>query len=101
VKLKQSFPQAAGFLWSIWRRWLLQPSSLLLERGMNYCLRYFFFRTGRSTIPVALLQFTGTYGTNWSAVLASISVTIIPSIIFYVFLQSKIIEGTTAVAVKS
>lgn len=52
------------------------------------------------TIPVAILRFVGFYTTDWSNVLASITITIIPTIIVYIFLQDKIVQGMTAGAVK-
>jgi raffinose/stachyose/melibiose transport system permease protein len=52
------------------------------------------------TIPVAILRFVGFYTTAWSNVLASIAITIVPTIIIYMFLQDKIVHGMTAGAVK-
>ncbi|MFB5192439.1 carbohydrate ABC transporter permease [Alicyclobacillus fastidiosus] len=60
----------------------------------------FLQQSDTQTIPVALLQFIGAYNTNWAYVFAAIVITIVPSIVFYVFLQNKIIEGTTAGAIK-
>lgn len=60
-----------------------------------------FLQQGNTqTIPVALLQFVGQYSTNWAYVFAAIVITIVPSIVFYVILQNKIVEGTTAGAIK-
>ncbi|TVX99387.1 carbohydrate ABC transporter permease [Paenibacillus cremeus] len=56
--------------------------------------------TAEQTIPVAILKFVGFYSTDWSNVFACISITIIPSVIIYVFLQEKIVQGVTSGAVK-
>lgn len=61
----------------------------------------FLRETELQTIPVSILKFMGFYSTDWSKVLASISITMIPSIIIYMFLQDKIVQGVTAGAVKS
>jgi raffinose/stachyose/melibiose transport system permease protein len=53
------------------------------------------------TVPVALLQFMGFYSTDWSKILSSISITIIPSFVVYAFLQNRIVQGFTAGAVKA
>jgi raffinose/stachyose/melibiose transport system permease protein len=52
------------------------------------------------TIPVAILRVVGFASTDWSKVLASITITIIPTIIVYIFLQDKIVKGMTAGAIK-
>lgn len=60
----------------------------------------FLRETSEQTIPVAILKFMGFYSTDWSSVFASITITIVPSIIIYVFLQEKIVQGMTSGAVK-
>ncbi len=53
------------------------------------------------TIPVAILKFIGFYSTDWSKVLASIALTMIPSIAFYMIFQNRIVQGISDGAVKS
>lgn len=60
----------------------------------------FLIRTEDQTIPVAILKYMGAYSTEWSKVLASIVVTIAPSLIVYVILQNKIVQGMTAGSIK-
>jgi raffinose/stachyose/melibiose transport system permease protein len=60
----------------------------------------FLRETDMQTIPVAILKFIGFYSTDWSSVFACISITVIPSIIIYLFLQDKIVQGMTSGAVK-
>ncbi|TFE23570.1 carbohydrate ABC transporter permease [Cohnella luojiensis] len=59
----------------------------------------FLIKSEYQTVPVAILQFMG-LSTDWPKVLASISLTIAPSLVVYMFLQNKIIQGVTAGSVK-
>ncbi|WP_313639095.1 carbohydrate ABC transporter permease [Paenibacillus sp.] len=59
----------------------------------------FLIKPEYQTIPVAILQFTG-LSTDWTKVLASIAITIAPSLVLYMCLQNKIIQGVTAGSVK-
>lgn len=52
------------------------------------------------TLPVGLTNFQGRYSTDYVGMIASVVITIIPSIIIYVILHDKIIDGMTAGAVK-
>ena len=52
------------------------------------------------TLPMGTMQFMGQYGSNWALVLAFVTLTIVPVIIFYVFAERQIISGLTAGAVK-
>lgn len=61
----------------------------------------FLKSTSEQTIPVAILKFVGFYSTDWSKVLASISITMIPSILVYMVAQDRIVQGITDGAVKS
>ena len=47
-----------------------------------------------------LLQFQGQFGTDWARVLAFVSLSLIPTIIFYLFAERQIVAGLTAGAVK-
>jgi raffinose/stachyose/melibiose transport system permease protein len=61
----------------------------------------FLQKTSEQTIPVAILRFVGFYSTDWSKVLASVSMTMIPSIVLYMLGQDKIVQGITDGAIKS
>lgn len=52
------------------------------------------------TLPVGLLNFVGRYGTNYAPMMAGIAITIIPTIVMYIFFQDKITAGIIAGAVK-
>jgi raffinose/stachyose/melibiose transport system permease protein len=52
------------------------------------------------TLPLGIMQFQGQFGTDWARVLAFISLSLIPTIIFYLFAERQIIAGLTAGAVK-
>jgi raffinose/stachyose/melibiose transport system permease protein len=52
------------------------------------------------TLPMGTMQFMGQYGSNWALVLAFVTLTIVPVIVFYIFAERQIISGLTAGAVK-
>jgi len=52
------------------------------------------------TIPLQLQIFTSQYLTQWSYLFAALSITILPILILYIFLQKSFIRGITAGAVK-
>ena len=52
------------------------------------------------TLPLGIMQFQSQYSTDWAAVMAFISVAMIPAIIFYLFAERYLISGLTAGAVK-
>src|SRR6516164_7867568 len=50
--------------------------------------------------PLGIMQYQGQYGTDWGKVLAFVSLTLTPALIFYLLAQKHIIAGLTAGAVK-
>ncbi|GLI06513.1 sugar ABC transporter permease [Paenibacillus tyrfis] len=52
------------------------------------------------TLPVAVVGFADKFNMNYGALCASISISVIPIIIIFTFLQKQIIEGVTAGSVK-
>ena len=50
--------------------------------------------------PLGMMQYQGQYGTDWGKVLAYVSLTMTPAVIFYLMAQKHIISGLTAGAVK-
>lgn len=60
----------------------------------------FLTRNVDQTLPLAMLRFSGRFGTQWAETLATVSIGIIPSIVVYLILQDKLIKGMTAGSVK-
>lgn len=52
------------------------------------------------TLPLGIQQFQGQYGTDWGRVLAFVSLSLIPTIGFYLLAERQIVAGLTAGAVK-
>lgn len=52
------------------------------------------------TLPLAVTQFQQQYGTDWASVLAFITLTMIPAVVFYLLAERQIVAGLTAGAVK-
>lgn len=52
------------------------------------------------TWPLGIMQFQGEFGTNWPKILAYLTLTIIPAIIFFLAAQRYIISGLTGGSVK-
>jgi len=50
--------------------------------------------------PMGIMVFRGEYFTDWSKVLAYVSLTLVPAIVFFLMLQKYIIAGLTGGAVK-
>jgi raffinose/stachyose/melibiose transport system permease protein len=54
----------------------------------------------KMTLPVGLMAFQGQYTTNYAGMIAAVIVTIIPTVVVYMFLHNNIMEGMVAGAVK-
>jgi raffinose/stachyose/melibiose transport system permease protein len=52
------------------------------------------------TLPLGIMQFQGQFGTDWARVLAFVSLSLVPTIGFYLLAERQIIAGLTAPAVK-
>jgi raffinose/stachyose/melibiose transport system permease protein len=52
------------------------------------------------TLPLGIMRFQGQWGTDWARILAYVSLTLIPTLIFYLFAERHIVTGLTAGAVK-
>jgi raffinose/stachyose/melibiose transport system permease protein len=46
-------------------------------------------------LPLGLMQFQGQWGTDWSAVMAYITLLMIPAVIFYLLTQKYLVTGLT------
>lgn len=60
----------------------------------------FLMSPNKMTLPVGLTEFQGRYSTNYGPMIAAVIITIIPSIVVYVWLHKHIMEGMVAGAVK-
>jgi raffinose/stachyose/melibiose transport system permease protein len=52
------------------------------------------------TLPIGATQFQGQYSTDWAAVLAFVTLAMIPAILIYLLAERQIVAGLTAGAVK-
>lgn len=52
------------------------------------------------TLPLGALQFQQQYATDWAAVLAFVTISMIPAIVIYLLAERQIVAGLTAGAVK-
>lgn len=52
------------------------------------------------TLPLGLMQFQGQYSTDWALIMAFVTLSMIPAVIFYLFAERYLISGLTAGAVK-
>jgi len=52
------------------------------------------------TLPLGIMQFQGQHSTDWAMVLAFVTLSLVPTIIFYLFAERHIVSGLTAGAVK-
>ena len=55
---------------------------------------------GHYTLPVGLLNFQGEHIANWGAILAGVTIAVVPLMILYLVFQKHIVRGLTAGAVK-
>jgi raffinose/stachyose/melibiose transport system permease protein len=52
------------------------------------------------TIPLGIANFAGQYNTNYTGQMAGLTMVILPTIIFYLFMEKNLVKGMTAGAVK-
>jgi raffinose/stachyose/melibiose transport system permease protein len=52
------------------------------------------------TLPLGVMQYRGQYASDWGAVLAFLSLAMVPAVVFYLFAERHIIAGLTAGGVK-
>ena len=50
--------------------------------------------------PLGIMQYRGEYGTEWNKILAFVTLTIAPAIVFFLAAQRYIVAGLTGGAVK-
>lgn len=56
--------------------------------------------TSKWTLPLGVGQFQGEHGTDWPSIMAFVTLSIIPAIVFYLFAERHLVAGLTAGAVK-
>ena len=67
----------------------------------NFIIPFLYLqREELRTLPLGLMLFSGRYVVQYELLFAGITVSTLPIVIFYVIMNSKIIEGMTAGAVK-
>lgn len=86
---------------------LLKPAivTVLIIKGVNVYNDFytpFLYMTSRKllVISTSLFNFQGPYGTQWQIICAGIVITIIPTLLIFIFLQKYIYSGLTQGAVK-
>jgi raffinose/stachyose/melibiose transport system permease protein len=52
------------------------------------------------TLTLAAYSFVGTFVTDWQYSMAALVLAVLPSILFFIFMQKNIVKGVTAGAVK-
>lgn len=52
------------------------------------------------TLPLGTMQYRGQYGQDWALVMAFVTLTMIPTFVFYLLAERQIVSGLTAGAVK-
>jgi raffinose/stachyose/melibiose transport system permease protein len=57
-------------------------------------------RESQFTLPLGVQQFQGEWATDWSRVLAYITLAMVPAVVFYLFAERHLIAGLTAGSVK-
>lgn len=55
---------------------------------------------GLQTLPLGLASFAGQFTTNYGAQMAGLTMSLLPIVVFYLFLEKEIVKGMTAGAVK-
>ena len=55
---------------------------------------------GLQTLPLGLANFAGQFTTNYGAQMAGLTMSLVPIVIFYLFLEKEIVQGMTSGAVK-
>lgn len=95
-----------GFFWRILlplaRPALATVAVLVMVSSWNNFLLPLLVLNERSlwTLPMGIMQFQGQYGTDWAAILAFVTLALMPVIVFYLLAQRQLIAGLTSGAIK-
>jgi raffinose/stachyose/melibiose transport system permease protein len=73
----------------------------LINSWNNYLLPLVVINSeGNYPWPLGIMQYRGEFGSEWTLILAFVTLTIIPAVVLYIFAQKYIIAGLTGGAVK-
>lgn len=80
-------------------------STLAIYNGVNMWNEFSFAYTltqsaKNRTLPLAVWEFQGQYAMNMPMIMAVLTLTVLPMIILFIFMQDKLVKGMTAGAVK-
>lgn len=80
-------------------------STLAIYNGVNIWNEFSFAYTltqtaANRTLPLAVWEFQGQYSMNTPMIMATLTLTVLPMIIMFIFAQDKLVKGMTAGAVK-
>ncbi|MDD6617515.1 MAG: carbohydrate ABC transporter permease [Clostridiales bacterium] len=80
-------------------------STLAIYNGVNIWNEFSFAYTltqsaQNRTLPLAVWEFQGQYSMNTPMIMATLTLTVLPMIILFIFAQDKLVKGMTAGAVK-
>jgi raffinose/stachyose/melibiose transport system permease protein len=95
-----------GFFWRIMLPLVRPALAAVVVLAMVGSWNAFFLpllvlnNTSLWTLPLGIMQFQGQYGSDWSKILAFVSLALVPTIAFYLIAEKQIVTGLTAGAVK-
>jgi raffinose/stachyose/melibiose transport system permease protein len=80
-------------------------STLAIYNGVNIWNEFIFAFTltqseENRTLPLALWNYQGQYSTNTAMIMACLTLSVLPMIILFIFMQDKLVKGMMAGAVK-
>ena len=80
-------------------------STLAIYNGVNIWNEFIFAFTltqseSNRTLPLALWNYQGQYSTNTAMIMACLTLSVLPMIILFIFMQDKLVKGMMAGAVK-
>lgn len=80
-------------------------ATLAIYNGVNMWNEFVFAYTltqssTKRTLPLAVWEFQGEYSMNTPMIMAVLTLTVLPMILLFIFLQDKLVKGMTAGAVK-
>jgi raffinose/stachyose/melibiose transport system permease protein len=95
-----------GFFWRIMLPLVRPALAAVIVLTMVNSWNAFFLpllvlnNTSFWTLPLGIMQFQGQFGSDWSKILAFVSLALIPTVVFYLMVEKQIVAGLTAGAVK-
>jgi raffinose/stachyose/melibiose transport system permease protein len=95
-----------GFFWRIMLPLVRPALAAVVVLAMVGSWNAFFLpllvlnNTSLWTLPLGIMQFQGQFGSDWSKILAFVSLALVPTIAFYLIAEKQIVTGLTAGAVK-